>query len=406
MAFPLRMALSTQKNIEKAIRALQNGRLIILTDDRDRENEGDFVLAGEKARLREINFMASHGRGLQCVPLTRAIALRLDLPLMTEKKDKFGTAFTVSVDAAACSTGISIADRYTTLKTISHAKTLPSDLVRPGHLFPIIARDGGVLERAGHTEGTIDLLKLAGLTPVGLICEILREDGSMARETHLRKLARKYRLPLVSIREIIAYRLQHEKSHVVELAKPKLHTRFGNFYAHVFRDLETNEDYIALEKGNVRNKKNVLVRVHSGCMTGDIFGSLHCDCGPQLHAALRRITQAREGVLLYIPHHEGRGIGLAQKLQAYELQAKGQDTVEANLSLGLPEDKRDYGKGALVLRALGLSSIRILTNNPKKLVGLEAFGLSIAKQIPLMTKSNPHNERYLKTKKEKMGHLL
>ncbi len=393
-------------SIETALRGLQRGRMVILVDDAARENEGDLVLAAQKATVKNLNFMAQHARGLMCVPLTRERANQLDLPMMTDRTDAHQTAFTVSVDHKNAGTGISIPSRLQTVKALASSKTKPRDLARPGHLFPLIARDGGVLERAGHTEGAVDLLKLANLEPTAIICEILHPDGKMARMNELRKLSKKWNLPLVSIHDLIAYRIRHEKSRIVKRAAPMLETGHGKFRAHVFADAETGDEYLALEKGNVRGKKNVLVRVHSACLTGDVFGSLHCDCGPQLEAALRQIARAREGVLLYIPHHEGRGIGLSEKLKAYELQARGKDTVDANLALGFPMDKRDYGTGARILREMGLSTIRILTNNPKKLVGLSAFGLSVTRQIPLRIKPNRINRKYLATKKEKMGHLL
>ncbi len=393
-------------SVESAVRDLKKGKMIILVDGEERENEGDLVLAAEKATIQNLNFMAHHARGLMCVPVSRERALKLDLPLMTSERDLHGTAFTVSVDAKNAGTGISIPNRLKTIRVLVDSKSKPSDLQKPGHLFPLVGREGGVLERAGHTEGALDLMKLAKLKPVAVICEILKPDGEMARLPELLPLKKKWRLKLVSIQDLIEYRLKHGHQQIQKMASPILFTRFGKFSAHVYKDLATKEEYLALVKGNVKGKKNVLVRVHSACLTGDALGSLHCDCGPQLENALKKISSSSTGVLLYIPHHEGRGIGLSSKLQTYEWQALGKDTVEANLALGFPMDKRDYGIGAQILRDLGLSTIRILTNNPKKLVGLEAFGLKITKQLPIKTKPNPHNKKYLETKKTRMGHLL
>lgn len=393
-------------SVESALRDLKKGKMIILVDNENRENEGDLVLAAEKATVQHLNFMARNARGLMCVPVSRERALKLDLPLMTSERDLHGTAFTVSVDAKNAGTGISIPNRLKTVRVLTSAKSKPGDLRKPGHLFPLVAREGGVLERAGHTEGALDLMKLAGLKPVAVICEILKPNGEMARLPELTRMKARWKLKLISIQGLIEYLLKHGHSQVQRMASPELFTRFGRFFAHVYKDLATKEEYLALVKGNVKGKKNVLVRVHSACLTGDVFGSLHCDCGSQLENALQQISRSSAGVLLYIPHHEGRGIGLSSKLQAYEWQALGKDTVEANLALGLPMDRRDYGVGAQILRDLGLSTIRIFTNNPKKLVGLEAFGLKITKQIPIKTKPTLHNKKYLETKKTRMGHLL
>lgn len=403
----MRMKKTVQlDSVENALRDLKNGKMIILVDDEHRENEGDLVLAAQKAGIQTLNFMAQHARGLMCVPITSERALQLDLPFMTTEQDLHGTAFTVSVDAKKGGTGISISDRLKTIHALASSKTKPADVRKPGHIFPLVSREGGVLERAGHTEGSIDLLKLAGLEPTAVICEILKPDGEMARLPELLKLKKKWKLKLVSIQDLIQYRLKKEGLSVQKTASAVLQTKFGKFLAMVYRDLATSEEYLALQKGTVRSKKHVLVRVHSACLTGDVFGSLHCDCGLQLESALQKIAAAPCGVLLYVPHHEGRGIGLSQKLQAYAWQANGKDTVDANLALGLPADKRDYGVGAQILRGLGLTTVRILTNNPKKLVGLEAFGLKITKQIPLQIKPGSHNQRYLATKKTRMGHLL
>lgn len=400
------MSSSVPFSIQRAIAALRKGKPIILVDDTERENEGDLVLAAEKATLQNLNQLAQLSRGLMCIPITREKALQLDLPLMTVPQDANHTAFTVSVDGKNAGTGISIPNRLKTIRTLVSEESKPSDLVRPGHLFPLVAKEGGVIERAGHTEGTLELLQLAGLKPVGVIAEILKPNGEMARLQELKKISRKNGFPIVSIPELIRYRLKKGKQ-VRCVASPLLHTEFGAFRANVYHEpKKPSREYLALVKGAVKNKKNVLVRVHSGCITGDIFHSLHCDCRAQLEAALKKIAAAPCGVLLYIPHHEGRGIGLGKKLQAYEWQANGKDTIEANLAVGMPMDKRDFGIGAQILSDLGLHSIRILTNNPKKLVGLQAFGLTITEQLPIRIPANKHNRRYLKTKKEKMNHRL
>ncbi|MBU0635713.1 GTP cyclohydrolase II [Candidatus Micrarchaeota archaeon] len=393
-------------SIKSALKDLQNGKLIILVDDANRENEGDLILAAEKASSQNLNFMGQFARGLMCVPITKESALQLDLPLMTIQQDHFGTAFTVSVDAKKAGTGISMPDRLKTIQVLASPKATSNDLVRPGHIFPLVAREGGVLERAGHTEGALDLMKLAGLQPSAVICEILKPNGEMARLPELIKFKKEWGLKLISIHDLIKYRLKQQGKQVRQIAAPIIFTEFGKFKSVLYQDSASKEEYLALIKGNVKGKKNVLVRVHSACLTGDVFHSRHCDCRPQLESALKQIAKAKQGVLLYIPHHEGRGIGLANKLQAYEWQAKGKDTLEANWALGMPTDKRDYGVGAQILADLGLTSIRILTNNPKKLVGLQAFGLKITKQVPIKIKPNKHNKKYLKTKKEKMGHLL
>ena len=393
-------------SIESAISDLKKGKMIILVDDADRENEGDLVLSASHATVSKLNFMASQARGLMCVPVTPRRALQLDLAFMTTEKDSHSTAFTVSVDAKKSGTGISIPDRLKTVSVLSSEKSKPHDLKKPGHIFPLVSREGGVLERAGHTEGSLDLLKLAGLEPVAVICEILTPNGSMARLAELLRFKKKWKLKLVSIHDLIEYRLKKQGFSIQQIASPDLFTKNGKFKSVVYKDLATGEEYLALVKGEVAGKKNVLVRVHSACLTGDVFGSLHCDCGFQLDEAIKKIEKARHGVVLYVPHHEGRGIGLANKLKAYEWQAKGKNTIDANLALGLGMDKRDFGVGAQILADLGLSTIQVLTNNPKKMVGLAAFGLAITKQVPIKIKANRHNAHYLKTKKTSMGHLL
>ncbi len=392
-------------SVESAIKSLRKGEMIVLVDDEGRENEGDLVMAAGKATIEKLNFMSREGRGLICVPITMDKALQLDLHRMTPQKDKYDTPFTVSVDAAKGGTGISLHDRLLTIKTILSDKSSPQSLSRPGHVFPLVSREGGVLHRAGHTEGTIDLLELAGMKPVGVICEIMNDDGSMARMPELKKFVEKHSLKIATLKDIIKYRLKNGLR-VKRVAKTNLPTAFGNFTAHGYLDLLDNHEYIALVKGKVHGKKNVLVRVHSACLTGDVFHSKKCDCNQQLHEALKKIDKEGRGVLLYIPHHEGRGIGLLNKLKAYELQEKGRDTVDANLALGFETDKRDYGTGAQILRDLGLSTIRVLTNNPKKLASLEGFGLKIVSQVPIRPKANRHNRAYLETKKLKMGHSL
>ncbi len=392
-------------SVEAGMKALRRGEIVILVDDERRENEGDLVLAAEKATPEKLNFMLREGRGLLCVPITSEKAAQLDLPRMAKNSDRFDTPFTVSVDAKGTSTGVSVKDRLLTIKTILSAASRPEDLHRPGHVFPLIAREGGVLHRAGHTEGAVDLLSTAGMNPVGVICEIMNKDGSMARLPGLMKFSRRHGLKIVCLKDVISHRLRKGLM-VRKVAEASLPTKFGDFTAMGYTDLLEGNDYIALVKGRVGGRKNVLVRVHSACLTGDVFHSLRCDCNAQLHAALSMISREGKGVLLYIPSHEGRGIGILNKLRAYSLQDRGKDTVEANRALGLEVDKREYGTGARILRELGLTTIRVLTNNPKKLRGLEGFGLEIVGQIPLRAKPNRHNRRYLETKKKKLGHRL
>ena len=392
-------------SVEEALEELKKGHTIILVDDENRENEGDLVLAAEKATVEKINFMAKEARGLICVPITKEKASQLDLPKMTYSTDKFDTPFTVSVDADKGGTGISIGDRLLTIQTILDDNSKPESLSRPGHVFPLEAKQGGVLQRSGHTEGSVDLMTLAGLKPTGVICEILNEDGSVARLPELEKFAEKHSLKILMIKDLIQYQMK-KGLQVKKVATTNLPTEFGDFKALGYTDLLEGKEYMVLVKGEIENKKNVLVRVHSACLTGDVFHSKKCDCNEQLHIAMKKINQEGEGVILYIPHHEGRGIGLLNKLKAYELQEQGKDTVEANLALGFPMDKRDFGTGAQILVDLGLTTIRVLTNNPKKLKGLQGFGLEITEQVPLKSSTNFHNKKYLDTKKAKMGHTL
>ncbi|MCX7886939.1 MAG: bifunctional 3,4-dihydroxy-2-butanone-4-phosphate synthase/GTP cyclohydrolase II [Verrucomicrobiae bacterium] len=392
--------------IEACVEDIRQGRMIIVVDDEDRENEGDLVMAAEKVTPDAINFMLKHGRGLICVPTTERRLQALGIPPMVrENRDSYRTAFTVSVDArTGITTGISAYDRARTIRVLADPHACPDDLVSPGHIFPLQAREGGVLQRAGHTEACVDLVRMAGLYAVGVICEILREDGQMARLPELLQFKKTFGLKLCTIRDLIEYRRRRERLivHEQEVALP---TQYGEFKLHLYRSLLDNQHHCALVMGKVRGKQNVLVRVHSECLTGDVFGSQRCDCGQQLHEALRRIAAEELGVLVYM-RQEGRGIGFANKIHAYALQETGLDTVEANERLGFKPDLREYGLGAQILADLGLHSIRLLTNNPKKVVGLEGFGLKIIEQIPLRVPPTPHNLRYLQTKKEKLGHKL
>ena len=392
--------------IEAVIAAMRAGRMVIMTDDAGRENEGDLVLAARSVTPALINFMAKEGRGLICAPVSRARAEKLGLSRMVARnEEKFGTDFTVSVDAAkGITTGISAHDRAATLRALGRPSPRADDLVQPGHIFPVRAKDGGVLVRAGHTEAAVDLAKLAGQGDAAVICEILNPDGSMARWEDLLEFKKKHGLKLGTIQELIEYRRRKEKL-VVREQTVKLPTDYGPFDLHLYRNVTDGSHHLALVKGKVKGNPPVLVRVHSECLTGDVFASRRCDCGNQLHDALRRIGQEKKGVLVYM-RQEGRGIGLPAKIQAYRLQERGLDTVEANRKLGYPADLREYGIGAQILADLGVRRMRLLTNNPKKVVGLGGYGLELVDQVPIRSKANPHNRKYLATKKKKLGHRL
>ncbi len=393
-------------SIESVIRDIRRGRMVIVVDDADRENEGDLIMAADKVTPKAINFMAKHGRGLICVPTTGERLKQLGIERMvTQNRETFKTDFQVSVDAAKeITTGISAADRARTIEVLADPRSFPEDLVQPGHVFPLRAKAGGVLQRAGHTEAAVDLARLAGCRPVGVICEIMSDDGSMARLPELRRFARKHKLKLCSIESLIKYR--RLRDHLIERVEVvKMPTEFGDFDLHLFRSTLDDENHIALVSGKITGRKPVLVRVHSECLTGDVFASRRCDCGSQLHQAMKQVSENGPGVIVYM-RQEGRGIGLPAKIHAYKLQESGLDTVEANQKLGFPMDLREYGLGAQILVDLGVKKIRLLTNNPKKVVGLDGYGLEIIEQVPIRVLSNPHNERYLKTKKEKMGHLI
>lgn len=393
--------------IEDAIEAIKKGEVIIVVDDEDRENEGDFVCAAESITPEIINFMATHGRGLICAPLIEDRCEQLGLELMVGSNTAaFETPFTVSVDLVGhgCTTGISASDRAKTIKALVDDSIHPSELGKPGHIFPLKAKRGGVLRRAGHTEAAIDLARLAGFSPAGVLVEIMNEDGTMARLPDLVHVSKKFNLKLISIKDLIAYRLKNESLIKREIGV-ELPTTYGDFDLIAFRQTNTEEIHMALIKGTWTEEEPIMVRVHSSCATGDIFGSCRCDCGPQLHNAMKMVEEEGKGVILYM-NQEGRGIGLINKLKAYKLQEQGMDTVQANLALGLPMDSRDYGVGAQILRDLGVSKIRLISNNPKKRVGLLGYGLEIVEQLPIEIVPNPHNERYLQTKRDKMGHNI
>ena len=393
-------------SIESVIADIRKGKMVIVVDDADRENEGDLIMAAQYVTPAAINFMAKHGRGLICVPTTSERLQQLGIERMVrQNREVFKTDFQVSVDAArGIGSGISAADRAKTIAVMASPTAVPDDLVQPGHVFPLRAKSGGVLQRAGHTEAAVDLTVLASCRPIGVICEIMKDDGTMARLPALQTFAGKHRLKLCTIADLIEYRRTREKL-VERVEVVKMPTDYGEFDLYLYRSKTDGQHHLALVRGDVANQKNVLVRVHSECLTGDVFSSRRCDCGPQLHQAMRQVAEAGRGVIVYM-RQEGRGIGLAPKIKAYKLQEQGYDTVEANQKLGYGMDLREYGLGAQILVDLGLKTIRLLTNNPKKLVGLVGYGLEIVEQVPIKVKPNEHNARYLKTKRQKMGHLL
>ena len=393
-------------SIESVLKDIAQGKMVVVVDDADRENEGDLIMAGEKTTATAVNFMAKFGRGLICVPTVPERLQQLGIERMVlNNRESHRTDFQISVDATkGITTGISAADRAKTIKTLANPTSIPKDLVQPGHVFPLRAKTGGVLQRAGHTEAAVDLAQLAGCRPIGVICEIMSEDGSMARLPELRKFAAKHKLKICSIEQLIEFRRKRERLIALEEII-KMPTDFGDFELHLYRSNLDGEHHLALVKGKMNKQRRTLVRVHSECLTGDVFGSRRCDCGPQLQQAMKQVSEAGHGVILYM-RQEGRGIGLAPKIKAYKLQQEGYDTVEANEKLGFPMDLREYGIGAQILSDLGIKKIKLLTNNPKKIVGLEGYGLEIVEQVPIRVKANKHNKKYLKTKREKLGHLI
>ena len=393
------------QTIEEGLEALKKGGLVLVTDDPDRENEGDLICAAQYATTENVNFMATYGKGLICMPMTEEYVKKLQIPQMvSQNTDNHETAFTVSIDHVSTTTGISAAERSVTAMKCVEEGTKPEDFRRPGHMFPLLAKKNGVLERNGHTEATVDLLRLAGLKTCGLCCEIMREDGTMMRTSELAQMAEKWRIPFLTIKDLQDYRKRHEKL-VEQVTKTDMPTRYGHFTAYGYINKLNGEHHVALVKGEVGEGENLLCRVHSECLTGDTFGSLRCDCGQQLHAAMRQIEEEGRGILLYM-RQEGRGIGLINKLRAYELQEQGMDTLEANLALGFKGDEREYYIGAQILRDLGAKTLRRLTNNPDKVYQLQDFGMEIVERVPIQAPANPHDIRYLRTKQRRMGHLL
>lgn len=407
MAYNFYTMQAKLNTIEEAIADIKAGKVIIVVDDEDRENEGDFLTAAANATPEVVNFMATYGRGLICAPLTEARCEALNLNLMVGKNTAaYETNFTVSVDLVGhgCTTGISASDRSKTILALVNPRTNPDELGRPGHIFPLMAKDGGVLRRCGHTEAAIDLARLAGMEPAGVLVEILKEDGEMARLPDLFKIAEQHQLKIISIEDLIAYRLATESS-IKQEVTIDLPTDWGNFRMTAYTQLDNNVTHLAITKGQWEENESILARVHSSCVTGDIFGSCRCDCGPQLHKALEMIEKAGKGIVVYM-NQEGRGIGLVNKLRSYNLQDEGFDTVEANIKLGFKGDERDYGVGAQILRSQGVTKMRLMSNNPTKRAGLIGYGLEIVENIPIEIESNQHNERYLKTKRDKMGHHI